>query len=157
MRGRKPKPTRLKVLHGTRQSRINEEQPTVPGGRPQCPRELNDSARAIWDDLCENLRRLGMLSPCYGPNVALISDALARTFEAADHVNREGAVIEDRDGQPRRNPWVMVLSQERAALSRLLSELGFTPASMTRIKGGADVLTESANTRKASGVGRFMR
>lgn len=48
--GRPAKPTRLKVLHGDREDRINREEP-VPQERPvDPPFKLSKEAQQVWDD-----------------------------------------------------------------------------------------------------------
>ena len=41
MRGRKPTPTRLKILKGSRADRINEREPALPPARPDAPEHLD--------------------------------------------------------------------------------------------------------------------
>jgi len=49
MRGRKPKPTQLKLLEGNRGHRpINGAEPKPPGAQPTCPTHLSPTAKAEW-------------------------------------------------------------------------------------------------------------
>ena len=49
MRGRKPKPTMIKVLEGNPGKRaINDREPEPPAGIPECPDFLDEEARAEW-------------------------------------------------------------------------------------------------------------
>src|SRR5271166_1302113 len=51
MRGRKPKPTALKLLDGTRADRINHDEPATPPASIEPPDWLDETARAHWGDL----------------------------------------------------------------------------------------------------------
>ena len=51
-RGRKPKPTALKVLEGNPGKRpLNLFEPTPEDKMPECPDWLEDEAKAEWDRL----------------------------------------------------------------------------------------------------------
>ena len=63
MRGRKPKPTALKLLEGNPgKRRINGSEPKPPASRPTCPAHLSPSAKAEWKRLAEALNRIGLLT-----------------------------------------------------------------------------------------------
>ena len=62
-RGRKPKPTSLKILAGNPGHRaLNVHEPAAPEGIPECPDFLGDEARAEWDRICQVLLDMGMLT-----------------------------------------------------------------------------------------------
>ena len=61
--GRKPKPTRLKIIEGNRGHRAlpaNEPKPAL--GAPRIPKELGREARAEWRRIVPALDRIGLLS-----------------------------------------------------------------------------------------------
>ena len=59
MRGRKPKPTSVKILTGNPgKRRLNHEEPKPPVSVPECPVELSPTAKAEWDRLGRELVRL---------------------------------------------------------------------------------------------------
>ena len=63
MRGRKPKPTHLKVLEGNPGRRpINGAEPKPAGDLPTCPAHLGPSAKAEWKRLARDLNRIGLLT-----------------------------------------------------------------------------------------------
>jgi phage terminase small subunit len=52
MRGRRPKPTRMKILTGNPgKRRLNENEPKPEPSVPDCPSELGPVARQEWDRL----------------------------------------------------------------------------------------------------------
>ena len=63
MRGRKPKPTRLKLLEGNPgKRRINGQEPQPPWTLPSCPAHLSPSAKAEWKRLAKTLNAVGLLT-----------------------------------------------------------------------------------------------
>jgi len=63
MRGRRPKPTRLKVLTGNPGKRpMNTNEPKPEPTVPECPNELGPVARAEWDRLAAELGKLKILT-----------------------------------------------------------------------------------------------
>ena len=63
MRGRKPKPTTLKILEGNPGKRsLNEHEPQVQAEIPECPEFLDDEARAEWFRMAKVLQDMGLLT-----------------------------------------------------------------------------------------------
>ena len=62
MKGRKPLPTHLKLVRGTRKSRLNRAEAKPSAGRPTPPAHLSDEARAEWRRVAPDLHRAGLLS-----------------------------------------------------------------------------------------------
>ena len=63
MRGRRPKPTRLKVLTGNPGKRpLNTEEPMPEIAIPECPIELGPVAKREWDRLVGELASLRLLT-----------------------------------------------------------------------------------------------
>ena len=63
MRGRKPKPTVLKLLDGNPGKRpLNDREPTAPQGIPEPPNWLDDEARAEWFRTVKVLADMGVMS-----------------------------------------------------------------------------------------------
>ena len=61
-RGRKPKPTAVKVLEGNPGKRpLNMYEPVPERRAPECPSWLNDEAKAEWDRLADKMVNLGTL------------------------------------------------------------------------------------------------
>ena len=64
MRGRKPKPTTLKLLDGNPGKRtINDREPAALAGVPEPPGWLDDEARAEWFRMVKMLGDMRLLSP----------------------------------------------------------------------------------------------
>ena len=62
-RGRKPKPTALKLLEGNPGKRpINEHEPVPPKGTVKCPTWLEPEAKKEWKRLAPSLEAMGVLT-----------------------------------------------------------------------------------------------
>lgn len=62
MRGRKPKPTRLKVLNGNPGKRALPNDEPVPTGEVVKPAWLRPSAGILWDQYAPELIELGLIT-----------------------------------------------------------------------------------------------
>jgi phage terminase small subunit len=63
MRGRRPKPTRLKLLTGNPGKRpFNDTEPRPEPVVPECPPELSELARREWDRLAPELAKLRIVT-----------------------------------------------------------------------------------------------
>jgi P27 family predicted phage terminase small subunit len=57
-RGPKPKPTALRMLHGDKPSRYNNQEPIPAPGLPQCPGEVTLEVQEVWDFTIEQLQAM---------------------------------------------------------------------------------------------------
>jgi phage terminase small subunit len=63
MRGRKPKPTALKMFEGNPGKRaLNRNEPKPPAETPDCPVHLDDEAQAEWNRITPELSTLGLIA-----------------------------------------------------------------------------------------------
>jgi phage terminase small subunit len=109
VRGRKPKPTALKLLQGTRSDQVNYHEPRLPIGSTAAPAALSGIALDLWNELAPMLANAGMFTE--GDRVGLLH--LCRDHEEAMTTND---------------------SKAKDRLRRLLTEFGLTPSSRSRLK-----------------------
>ncbi len=63
MRGRKPVPTKLKLLRGNPGKRtLNDREPQIDPSTPEPPDWLEGEARDKWFEVCDKLGDLGILT-----------------------------------------------------------------------------------------------
>ncbi len=129
MRGRKPKPTKLKILDGTRKDRINTAEPVMPAvAELGAPGWLDQVAKEHWAELAPVLHRAGLLTAGDRQSLALLSESFSR-FRA------------DPDND-----------KARELYRRMSVEFGLTPSSRSRLKTTAeqpkDALAEFLSKRK---------
>ena len=135
MGGRPPKPTQVKELQGTlRICRVNPDEPVpkVELNQIKPPKNLQKGAREIWEFALSQAPD-GLLT---GLDFAVF-EQWCSSYDMAcrlrDRINREGEVVTDSHGNiivnPLLNGYLKLLAQLRA----LQNDMGFTPASRTKI------------------------
>jgi P27 family predicted phage terminase small subunit len=142
MRGRRPKPTRLKVLTGNPGKRpLNANEPRPEAAIPDCPVELGPVARREWDRLAVELSALRILTNLDRAALAAYCGAYAMWAEATEAIQKYGTMVKSPTGYPQQSPYVSIANRQAEIMMRIASEFGFTPASRSRIS------TPSANER----------
>src|SRR5262245_33862362 len=151
-RGRKPTPTRLKLLRGNPGGRpLNAGEPRPPAAIPDCPDHLAGEAAAEWQRITAELAGLGLLTQCDRAALAAYCGCWARWIKAEDVLARSGEVLKApertevrKDGTTvttsggfYQNPWLAVANRALELMHKYLTEFGLTPASRTRVKGDA--------------------
>lgn len=134
MRGRRPKPTRLKVLTGNPGKRpLNDHEPKPQVARPECPPELGPVARAEWERLAGELTSLRLLTNLDRAALATYCAAYAFWADAIGNIQKYGTMVKSPSGYPIQSPYVAVANRQAEIMMRVASEFGFTPASRSRI------------------------
>lgn len=134
MRGRRPKPTRLKVLTGNPGKRpLNMDEPRPEAAIPDCPSELGPVAKQEWARLVGDLAKLGLLTNLDRAALAAYCAAYALWAEATEAIQKYGAMVKSPTGFPMQSPYVAVANRQAEIMMRIASEFGFTPASRSRI------------------------
>lgn len=144
MRGRKPKPTALKLMDGNPgKRRLNAKEPKANIEVPDCPETLNDLARAEWDRITVELVKAGMLTNLDRAALALYCQTWAIWIEAEERVKTKGRVFVSKSGHPLLNPWHSIATKAFGDLKAIASEFGLTPSARSRID--IDTTTEKAD------------
>jgi P27 family predicted phage terminase small subunit len=134
MRGRRPKPTRLKVLTGNPGKRpLNDAEPQPEVVIPECPLELSPVAKREWDRLAAELVKLKLLTNLDRAALAAYCGAYALWAEATEAIQKYGTMVKSPSGYPIQSPYVSIANRQAEIMMRYASEFGFTPASRGRI------------------------
>jgi P27 family predicted phage terminase small subunit len=134
MRGRRPKPTRLKLLTGNPGKRpLNADEPKPEAATPECPVELGPVARREWDRMAAELAPLRILTQLDRAALAAYCGAYAMWAEATESIQKYGTMVKSPTGYPVQSPYVSIANRQAEIMMRIASEFGFTPASRTRI------------------------
>jgi len=134
MRGRKPKPTRLKLITGNPGKRaLNMDEPRPDAQVPECPAELSPAARREWDRLVGDLSKLRLLTNLDRAALAAYCGAYALWAEATEAIQKFGAMVKSPSGYPIQSPYVSIANRQAELMMRIAGEFGFTPASRSRI------------------------
>ena len=134
MRGRRPTPTRLKVLTGNPGKRpLNADEPKPEVAIPDCPVELGPVARREWDRMAPQLASLRILTQLDRAALAAYCGAYAMWAEATEAIQKYGTMVKSPTGYPVQSPYVAIANRQAEIMMRIAAEFGFTPASRSRI------------------------
>lgn len=142
-RGRKPKPTVLKLVTdnpGRRALNESEPQPAVRALEP--PSILIPDARAEWDRVADDLIGSGLITVADLGALAVYCTAYGRWVQAerilaADakaNPDNEGLTIETSNGNVVINPRLGIRNKAAADLMKAAAELGMTPSARSRVQ-----------------------
>ncbi len=142
MKGRKPKPTRLKVIAGNPGKRpLNESEPEYAPSLPEAPAFLCEEAKAEWDRLAGELYAKGVLTEMDRGALAVCCQAWGRAAQAETALaelaekdpSTHGLLIKTGRGAVE-NPLVGIARRSMDLYLRGCAEFGMTPSSRSRIK-----------------------
>lgn len=139
MRGRRPKPTALKLAQGNPgKRRLNklEPRPSLPDRLPEPPVFLGFEARQEWERVGGILLQVRILTGADLSALAQYCKIFGRWVEAERMVEKRGAVVRAKNGTPILNPHLVVANQTIKQMGKYLSEFGLTPSSRSRIAAG---------------------
>lgn len=135
MRGRKPKPTSIKLLQGNPGRRpVNKEEPQYRTIEEDCPEHLSLVARKEWDRMRDLLQSSRILTEADRSALAAYCVAWGRWVEAEENIKKTGILVKSPNGFPIQNPWLPVSNKAFDHMHKLLQEFGLTPASRSKVK-----------------------
>ena len=143
MRGRKPKPSGLKLITGTdRADRGNPDEPQPQPACPEPPDHLKAEARAEWTRVSHQLNALGILSEIDRAALGAYCQAYSRWVQAETALDRmadrdamtHGLMIRTQGGNAIQNPLVGTANKAMADMMRYAAEFGMTPSARSRIR-----------------------
>jgi P27 family predicted phage terminase small subunit len=135
MRGRKPVPTKLKIVRGNPGKRaLNHDEPIPPGDLAEPPDWLSASQKAGWNYAIENAPK-GLLK-CLDRSVLtawVVAEDLHR--RASEQVDKFGILTKaPNTGLAIQSPYLPVVNKQAAIMMKAAEQLGFSPVSRSRIQ-----------------------
>lgn len=153
MPGRRPKPTKLKLLDGNPGKKpIPRGEPEPDTSMPQPPAYLDDVALAEWHSLAPELHRIGVLTIVDRTALAAYCESFSQFVRASETLRAEGDVTIGAHGGQVAHPCVAIANQAKSMMHKYLIEFGLTPASRAKLAKGepkVDDPLEVFNQRKA--------
>lgn len=137
--GRKRKPTAQKKLEGTmRPDRANPNEPAPAPVRPQSPEALSGSERAYFDLIVARLAAEKRASSSHTETIALLAQRFVEIDDTTLIIQRDGRIYESVNEDTgtvmiRAHPACALKSEAMRHAQSLLSELGLTPASLSKV------------------------
>lgn len=133
-RGRKPKPTAIKVLEGNPGKRpINKNEPKPDKRAPKCPAWLEAEAKKEWRRMSKTLEAIGVLTQVDASAFAGYCQAYARWKEAEEFLSKHGTIFKTPSGYIQQVPQVSIAQTYLKIMKDFCSEFGLTPAARSRI------------------------
>lgn len=132
--GKKPLPTRLKIIKGTDQPcRMRKDEPKPKTDKLAKPQKLSPVADAQWDRIIEELRSAKLLTNVDTHALAMYCEAYATWIESLEKIRSEGVVVMTENGYPKQSPYFLIGNKAFDQMKALLVEFGMTPSSRTRV------------------------
>jgi len=136
-RGRKPKPTQLKVLEGNPGKRpVNENEPAPdPMADLKPPSFLNKFGKQEWKRIVPELIKLDLLGAVDRTALAGYCNAFGTWEEAIRELRKpgQGMITYTEKGYPIQNPLLGVINKQSEIMKGYLVEFGMTPAARSRV------------------------
>ncbi len=134
--GRKPKPTKLKLLTGHGHHPLNKKEPIPEEGHLYCPQHLSKEARKEWRRIVPILYQMQIARK---PDQAAIA-AYCQTYGRWVQVERklkqlgeDGLILTTIKGNFLQSPLVSIANRSMELMLKFMIEFGLTPSSRSRI------------------------
>ena len=133
-RGRKPKPTAVKVLEGNPGKRpLNMNEPVSDKIAPDCPTWLSGEAKLEWERLSDKLVNLGTLTELDMAAFAGYCQSYARWKEAEEFIEQHGTIVKTPSGYWQQVPQVSIAQTYLKIMNKFCEQFGLTPSARSRI------------------------
>jgi P27 family predicted phage terminase small subunit len=133
MVGRKPVPTRLKLLKGNPGKRpLNNDEPRPEYKKPDCPDFLEGWAKEEWEYISDELFELGLLSQIDRTALAAYCKTYARWRQAEEEL-KTGMTATTESGWECQSVWLGIANRALELMHKFMTEFGMTPASRSRL------------------------
>ena len=140
--GRKPKPTKLKLVDGNPGKRkINKREPRPESSIPNCPRQLNAIARTEWNRVSAILQRNGMITALDRAALSAYCSSFARYiyFEGKLSKKPELAIQHSKKtGYDQVSPMFTIMKAAKKDMHSFLSKFGMSPSDRVGLVGSLD-------------------
>ncbi len=134
MRGRKPKPTALRLVTGNPGKRpLNLREPKPAHSVPTCPAHLNPSAKAEWKRIAQEIHALRIISQLDRAALAAYCQAYGRWVEAERKLKETPTLIKLPSGYIQPSPWLGIANKQLELMHKFSGELGLSPVSRSRV------------------------
>jgi P27 family predicted phage terminase small subunit len=135
-RGRKPKPSYLRVLDGTdaKAKHARPEEPQPDGELRAPPHWLTERQKDLWRSALATVPP-GLLRELDSSVFTVWVVASDAHSEAAQKVAQFGQMVKSPvTGTPMQSPYVSIMNKQAQLMLKAAAEMGFTPSSRTRVK-----------------------
>ena len=150
--GRKPLPTQLKLIKGTlRKDRQTPNEPIVTVALAGVPEHLTERQKELWRETVA-CAPSGLLKQLDASVLEVYIVALDAYREAQVKVQELGSVVRSPNNYPQVSPFMAIMNKQAVIMLKAASEMGFTPASRTRISVTPETVQDNPWAKLASDV-----
>jgi P27 family predicted phage terminase small subunit len=122
MRGRKPKPSYLRVLDGT--DKTGRRSVQAERRIPTCPAHISPSGKAEWKRLSHLLYDLGVITTLDRAVLAGYCQAYGRWVEAERKLKESPALLKMPSGYGQQNPWLTISDKQLELMHKIYVRVG---------------------------------
>lgn len=135
MRGRKPKPTHIKLVAGNPGKRpLRKDEPKPKAAMPECPPHLGPEAVREWRRMSKELSDIGLLTRIDRAMFAGYCQAWGRWVEAELAMAEKGPVVKaKKTGVAMISPFLSVANKAMEQMRQFAEQLGMSPSSRSRV------------------------
>jgi P27 family predicted phage terminase small subunit len=126
-RGRKPTPTKILLLRGSRRAKQRQGEVHPPVASIEAPSWLSDKGKQHWNETAPRLAASGLLTTLDVHTWALACRAWALAIELSELIARDGLVLTNEDGSGRMHPAIRMESKWFELYLKIAGEFGATP------------------------------
>lgn len=133
-RGPAPMPTKLRLIHGDNQHRVNKDEPKPRAVLPECPPEVAPAVRDIWDYTLGELDHMRIVSAIDRDALLCYCEAVVKHREASAVLAQTKILVKGALGGLVRNPALQVQRDSAQTILVFAREFGLTPSARSQIK-----------------------
>ena len=135
MPGRKPVPSKLRLIRGLPKHKVNQHEPVAEGDLTDAPAWLTPTQKESWQYAIENAPKTILRRIDRGALAVWVVAEDTHAF-AAQRVAQTGMIARSPTGYPMNNPYLSIVNRQALIMLRAASELGFTPSARARLVSG---------------------
>jgi P27 family predicted phage terminase small subunit len=142
-------PTALKLLQGTKTSKINLDEPQPRSGIPTCPTQ-DPEVVEVWDYTIEQLQTMRTITMADRDALHAYCEQVVQYRKAVEMVRQDGAIIDTFQG-PKKHPATVIMRECAAMIKMYGRDFGLNPAARTAIK-----VSDQAPRHSGAGASRLL-
>lgn len=135
VRGRKPKPTAVKILAGNPgKRRLPKGEPNPALDIPVAPPGMRADALEEWSIMAGEAYQIGISTVLDRVHWIVLADTLTIYFEAMEKVRETGLVAKaPKSDYPIQNPYLPIRNRALSDFQKLAAEMGLSATARTRV------------------------
>jgi P27 family predicted phage terminase small subunit len=133
--GRRPLPTKLRILHGERhQDRLNQDEPVPVPTSPQVPTEASLPVQLVWRETVRELEGMGLAYASDADSLRCFCEAVVQHRRASAVLSKSPVLVVGLHGNLVRNPALQIQRDCAQTIRAFAQEFGLTPSARSSIR-----------------------